>query len=314
MATTPGPLSWDRRCLNNALRMGHCAPTVMQTLLEERGRPDEDMVRCAGGLAGGIGGPGECGGISSPLMLFGLLHGTDRTNEGLPRVIPLGQEYLRRFDRVHGSTRCPKIMARGLRSCLKAMCLSPALFTSVAAEEQSFTIEEPTRAAYLALLGAFERERFHCAHSVFDALPDCPLPDQARRASWGFVGGLLLSGLTCGALAAGVMAISSRTAGIERSYLRTLRMVLTMQVSLKSAMRDDLNAANRAVRLAANLARRFEGEYGTIRCRDLTGADFSSPSAVETFCATGLAQCAQRAKLVATMVSQILVREGDVPH
>ena len=110
------------------------------------------------------------------------------------------------------------------------------------------------------------------------------------------------------------MAISSRTAGIERSYLRTLRMVVTMKVSLKHAMRDEINATNRAVRLAAELADWFESEHGSTRCHELTGADFSSPSDVEAFCSTGLAQCAQRTRRVAAMVSEILAREGGVSH
>jgi hypothetical protein len=60
-----------RRSLANLSCMGHCAPTVMQTLLEASRVRAPWLVK-ASGLPGGIGNIGEeCGGVTAPLMLLG---------------------------------------------------------------------------------------------------------------------------------------------------------------------------------------------------------------------------------------------------
>jgi len=67
---------YRRRGLNNLLKMGHCAPTVMQTLLDLGNTKEEWLVRMTAGLPGGIGNTGfECGGITSPLIQLGLEYG-----------------------------------------------------------------------------------------------------------------------------------------------------------------------------------------------------------------------------------------------
>ena len=66
---------YRRRGLSNLLKMGHCAPTVMQTLLDLGNTKEEWLVRMCAGLPGGIGNTGfECGGITAPLIKFGLEH------------------------------------------------------------------------------------------------------------------------------------------------------------------------------------------------------------------------------------------------
>lgn len=61
------------RTLNNYLRMGHCAPTVMKTLLDINGIQDSSLVTYSGALAGGIAGSGmECGVLTAPLMYMGF--------------------------------------------------------------------------------------------------------------------------------------------------------------------------------------------------------------------------------------------------
>jgi C_GCAxxG_C_C family probable redox protein len=302
----------SKRCRSNMLRMGHCAPTVMRTLLEERDRLDLEMVRDAGGLAGGIGGPGECGGVVAPLMMLGLLHGEELSSSGVPRVLCLGQEYLRRFHQVHGGTKCKDVMPKGMRACYNAMCLSPPLFAEVSDKEQALVdaLPEETRIAYVALLAAMREKRFHCAHDVLRDLSDVvAVTDDMRRASFGFVGGMALTGSTCGALAAGVTAVSSKLGGVEDSLLRVLRMLATMAFSEERAMRDERNAANRAIRIAGALARWFEKEYGTTRCAELTHADFASLPSVEKFCADGLTLCMERARRVAVETKRLIAEE-----
>ena len=74
------------RSLANLAKMGHCAPTVMQTLLDASEAEAPWLVRLVAGLPGGIGNTrAECGGITAPLVVLGLRHAPHR--EGLPVVI-----------------------------------------------------------------------------------------------------------------------------------------------------------------------------------------------------------------------------------
>ena len=89
---------YRRRGLSNLLKMGHCAPAVMQTLLDLGNTKEEWLVRMTAGLPGGIGSTGfECGGITSPLIQLGLEHGLSAKDDGLPTVIYAGHDYDQRF-------------------------------------------------------------------------------------------------------------------------------------------------------------------------------------------------------------------------
>ena len=92
---------YRRRGLSNLLKMGHCAPAVMQTLLDLGNTKEEWLVRMTAGLPGGIGNTGfECGGITSPLIQLGLEYGLSAKDDGLPRVIYAGHDYYQRFREV----------------------------------------------------------------------------------------------------------------------------------------------------------------------------------------------------------------------
>src|SRR5690242_4957697 len=76
-----------RRSLSNVLRSGHCAPTIMRTLLEATGADAPRLVQLAAGLPG-IGNTGnECGGITAPLVVLGLRHARDPADGGVPAVV-----------------------------------------------------------------------------------------------------------------------------------------------------------------------------------------------------------------------------------
>ena len=47
------------RGFSNLLRMGHCAPTVMQTLLDVSSTEKEWLVKLSAGMPGGIGNTGS---------------------------------------------------------------------------------------------------------------------------------------------------------------------------------------------------------------------------------------------------------------
>ncbi len=49
------------RSLANLLKMGHCAPTVMKTVLDSAGQEQEWLVKLTAGMPGGIGNTGHDG-------------------------------------------------------------------------------------------------------------------------------------------------------------------------------------------------------------------------------------------------------------
>jgi hypothetical protein len=300
-------------CRSNALRMGHCAPTVMQTLLDRLEWPADAMVKAVGGLPG-IGGPGECGGVLSPLMVLSLLDPPRPGSADLPPSIALGQEYLRRFRELHGSVLCKEVGKNCMRCCYRAMVLSPPLLDDVVAheEETGRHVDERAKTAHMHFLSALGRTEFHCAHRVLDQLADIvTVTEEMRDAAAIFVGGMALTGSTCGALAAGAMAMSATVSGIERSLFRTLKMLVTMTFSVPRALRDPMNAFNPAIRTTTDLARWFGHAFGSTRCADLTGADLSSPESVVGFCAgNGLEACRERAGRVVAKVREMLAEEA----
>ena len=75
-----------------------------------------------------------------------------------------------------------------------------------------------------------------------------------------FAGGIGNTGAVCGAVAGAVMAIG-----------------------LKKERGDTMEEALRTLALAQEFRRRFEAEMETINCRELTGADLSTPEGIEQF-------------------------------
>ena len=99
-----------RRSVGNLLRMGHCAPTVMTTLLDASGSVERWPVLLTAGLPGGIGNMGgECGGLTAPLVMMGLEHGRAQSADGLPVVVEAGHDLLARFADTQGTTQCREI-------------------------------------------------------------------------------------------------------------------------------------------------------------------------------------------------------------
>ena len=63
----PGPVpNWGyrRRGFSNLLRMGHCAPTAMQTLLDVSSTDEEWLVRLSAGMPGASATPDTSAGRS----------------------------------------------------------------------------------------------------------------------------------------------------------------------------------------------------------------------------------------------------------
>jgi C_GCAxxG_C_C family probable redox protein len=87
------------------------------------------------------------------------------------------------------------------------------------------------------------------------------------RIAGGFGGGMGNTGAACGAVVGAVMAI-----GLVKER--------------GEAMEDWLRIAA----MVREFRRRFEGEMGTINCRELTGADLSTPEGIQQYMSSDVPQ------------------------
>jgi hypothetical protein len=299
-------IAFRARGLRNLLRMGHCAPSVMKTILEICGSEEEWPVKLAGGLPGGIGDTGfECGGITSPLILFGLRYGLTDLRNGLPLVFYLGHDHLRHFlDRNH-TPLCREIRGDNYRltRCIRAVCWAPEIAASAFARTDTSAIEGERLEAYSLLYAHMAAEGFHCSHQVLQRLsPVIPVGRELLDATSGYAGGTMFTGMTCSAYAAGVMALGLRMCEIEDSLPRVVRMIVLMKTG-GDAFADPINKFNKVMNLGNRLGRWFTGEFGNTQCQSVTGCDFSSPAGARKYIETGgLARCRDIADKVADQV------------
>ena len=310
-----GPSFWTmrryrNRSVANLLRMGHCAPAVMQTILDVAGTKKEWLVKLAAGMPGGIGDTGfECGGVTSPLVALGLHYGLDRMHGGLPLLFYKGHDHCRRFADGNGTLLCREIRGEDrlpLR-CLSPIRRSPEYWAQTLAWDAGEAIPEEIRPAYRRLYSHLSSEDFHCAHAVLQRLGRTIAVDQELLdATAAFMGGTLLKGMTCSAYAAGVMAIGLKMAEIENSRPRVLRMIGAMIVG-GDAFSDDMNKFNRIMNIGRRMSERFASEFGSTQCHQITQCDFSQMADVVAYIESGrVARCRAIAERVAAMVDNIL--------
>jgi C_GCAxxG_C_C family probable redox protein len=311
-AVAPSSARASRKLATSTLlRMGHCAPSVAQTGLTLAGQPRGDwLVRLAAGLPGGIGNTGgECGAVTAAILLLGLRH-TGEVERGLPLVIEEGHAYCRRFAACNGSVLCSAILGRRRvpLPCIRAVRSAPELLADVAGAKAELPVAE--REAYARLWAHLDARGLHCAHAVLRRLGDVfAVTPELLAAASGFVGGTVMQGLTCSALAAGVMAIGLAAGEIESRRARVLRMLLVMAVG-GDALDDRLNRFNRSVKRGRALVRWFAREFASARCRDVTGCTFASTADVERYVRDGqAARCEEIARRVADEARAILERE-----
>lgn len=302
-----------RRSVGNLLRMGHCAPTVMQTVVDASDTEEEWPVRLTAGLPGGIGNTrGECGGLTAPLLAIGLRHGRGEVADGLPVAVEKGHDLLQRFTAAHGTTQCRDILgdARLPLRCVGVVRRAPAMCAQcLAAATAADALPRENREAYRELYAHWRERDFHCADAVFSELEETvAAPPELRDATTVFMGGTLFTGRTCSALTAGVMALGLVRGRIEDSRRRVLRMLATMAVG-GDASADHVNAFNPVMNLGHELAKWFEGEFGSTQCRALTGCDFASTADVREYVAKdGTGGCARMAERVAARVAELVER------
>jgi hypothetical protein len=307
-----------RRSVGNLLRMGHCAPTVMKTLLSASGSSALWPVLLTAGLPGGIGNTGgECGGLTAPLVLLGLELGRAESEDGLPVVVEAGHDLLARFADTHGTIQCRQIRgtSRVPLRCIGVVREAPVTCAACMAAPAAGAVSPEARVAYQRLYKHWTQRGFHCADAVLRESPNSSVPDeQLRDAVTAFMGGTLFGGMTCSALTAGVMALGLALGEIENSHTRVARMIATMAVR-GDAFADELNAFNRVMNLGNELSVWFEAEFGSTQCRALTRCDFASTADVDEYIdRDGTADCADVARRVAAQVSAIVERSRLASH
>ncbi len=274
------------RSVANLFRMGHCAPTVMKTMLDAFGTDATWLVRLVAGLPGGIGNSGnECGGITAPLVLLGLRHARDPAIAGVPATVHKGHALLQAFQARHGTTSCRDILghARLPLRCIGVVRHAPERYVEVRSSPCAGALRGERREAYSCLYAHFRERGFHCAHAVLRRhLDGSAVTQELLDATSAFLGGTVFAGMTCSALTAGVMLIGLELGEIEDSLPRVLRLIGTMAVR-GDAFAEDLNAFNRAMNRGNDLAKWFKASFGDTQCRAVTHCDFATMLGVRQY-------------------------------
>lgn len=203
---------------------------------------------------------------------------------------------------------CAEIRGEKMRllPCIKAVLDSPSIYEAASSDALPEELNEEQREANRSLVSELGRRGFHCARSVVDRLPDINAEFPELRAGMsGFLGGTACLGMTCSALAAGIMIAGRRLGEIENNYLRVFRMIVLFKIG-GDAFADRVNAFNPMMNLGNRMAQWFESEFGSLKCREITGADFSAPSGIRRFLDQNAAACEMITAKVAAKVREVL--------
>lgn len=298
--------------LSNLMRKGHCAPTVMQSILDITSGDDEWLVKLSAGMPGGIGNTGhECGGVTSPLVHLGIRFGLRNPVGGLPEIFDRGLLLCQNFVSCHRSLDCKLIRGSDHfpRHCIPPVLRSPGIFMQAQDGIHAEPIPSDVRLGYTRLYAHLVENNFHCAKAVllhlgYDPEKDKELFDGVSA----FMGGTLFMGRTCSAFTAGVMAIGLRIGEIENNPLRVIRLLAIMTVDGNSSD-DRLNKFNHSMNLGYKLSKWFTKEFGSTQCQAMTGSDFSSPKGISDYIDSNcITRCKQIAERVAEKV-QIMISD-----
>lgn len=132
-------------------------------------------------------------------------------------------------------------------------------------------------------------EGFSCSQAVFSAFaPQFGLERElALKVSSAFGGGMGRLGATCGAVTGAFMAL-----GLKHGRTQA----------------DDQESKEKAYALVQQFAREFRARHGSIVCRELLGADLSTPEGREWVEQTGISAtlCPRLVQSAAEIIEQIL--------
>jgi C_GCAxxG_C_C family probable redox protein len=132
-------------------------------------------------------------------------------------------------------------------------------------------------------------EGFSCSQAVFSAFSKEPAIDRAAalKIASAFGGGMASMGLTCGAVTGALMVI-----GLKHGRVRA----------------DDIAAKEKTYELTREFFRRFSERHGSITCRELLGADISTPEGRQRASESGLSStlCPRLVTDAVTILEEIL--------
>jgi hypothetical protein len=296
--------------ISNLVRMGHCAPTVMQTIEDISTTKNEWLVRLSAGMPGGIGNTGhECGAVTSPLVQLGTRFGLRNMDGGLPEIFDRGHALCQNFISCQHTLDCKVIRGNDHfpRHCIPPVLRSAGIFMDAQNGYHRQPIPASARESYSTLYAHMCENNFHCAKTVLFHLGyDIEKDKELFDAVSAFIGGTLFMGRTCSAFTAGVMAIGLRVGEIEHSPLRVIRLLAIMTMD-GNAFDDKLNKFNHSMNLGYKLSRWFTKEFGSTQCQDITKCDFSDSAGVNDYIHGGcIARCEQIAEKVAAKI-QVMI-------
>jgi C_GCAxxG_C_C family probable redox protein len=292
------------------LRMGHCAPAVMQTILDVSATEQEWLVKLSAGMPGGIGNTGfECGAVTSPLVLLGIRYGLGEVERDLPVIFDKGRALCHNFLAYHKTLNCREIRGKDRFPihCIPPVACSTELYLAACDGNPQDAIPATRRAGYSRLYSYFCENNFHCAQAVLSQLGYTPTENRELfDAVSAFMGGTLFMGKTCSAFTAGVMAVGLRAGEIENNILRVTRMLAIMTAG-GYAFDERLNKFNRSMNRGYRLSKWFAKEFGSTQCQAITQCDFSDPSGVSNYIEGDLiTKCRTIAGKVAEQVQMML--------
>lgn len=307
-------MMYRHRGFDNLLKKGHCAPAVMQTILDLGNTKDDWLARMTTGLPGGIGSTGfECGGITSPLIQLGIEYGLSTKNDGLPAVIYAGHDYMQKFRKCNNSILCKEILGnrRVPLPCIKVVRHAPELYMQTKCKNDLSAISGEAREVFNLLYSHMSSNSFHCAHAVLKQLSDTiPITPELLEGTSGFIGGTVFKGVTCSAFATGLMSVGLKLGELEDSYLRVIKMLATMMVG-GNALADNMNKTNRLMNIGNRMSKWFAKEFGSTICREVTQCDFSSFKDVQRYIGKGSVNtCKIIAEKVARQAEEIIIAKG----
>jgi hypothetical protein len=279
---------WGQRgkAFANLLKMGHCAPAVMRTLLDIS-TPEKDWpVKLNAGMPGGIGNSGyECGGVTSPLVMLGIEYGLRQVERGLPIIFDKGHALIQNFLGCQHTLQCREIRGKDRfpRHCIAPVTRSPELYLACRDGNHTEAIPEERREGYARLYYHMGENEFQCAQVVLVRLGYKPAENQELfDAVAAFSGGTIFMGGTCSAFSAGVMAIGLSRGEIENSYPRVLRMLAIMTAG-GNAFDEKLNKFNKSMNRGYRLSKWFGREFGSTQCQAITECTFSEAAGVSNY-------------------------------
>jgi hypothetical protein len=175
---TPG-WKYYPNAFSNLLHMGHCAPTVMKTILDISSTEKEWLVRLSAGMPGGIGNTGfECGGVTSSLVQLGIRFGLRNPQNGLPDIFDRGHSLCQNFVACHHTLKCKEIRGKDHfpRHCIPPVLRSPGLFMQAQNGYKGEAIPVAASESYSRLYSYMGEHNFHCAQAVFSHLGSSATP------------------------------------------------------------------------------------------------------------------------------------------